>query len=101
LTVRDSPTGDLIYRQQIGTGTQTYSASAIEAGGHIYFVSEHGDVTVIEVGSTFRKTAGNDKANVVIATPAVPNAGAADGIPFDVEPFGCVQLEVNCHALPT
>ena len=97
LTVRDSLTGDLIYRQRIGTGSQTYSASPVTAGGHIYFVSEQGDVTVIEAGSTFRQIASNDMADIVMATPAVsgdrllirtvrnlyclgtnPNAGAVD-----------------------
>ena len=71
LSVRDSLTGDLIYRQRIGTGSQTYSASAVAAGRHIYFVSEQGDVTVIEAGSTFRYIASNDMEDVVMATPAI------------------------------
>ncbi len=71
LSVRDSMTGDLIYRRRIGTGSQTYSASAVAAGEHIYFVSEQGDVTVIAAGSTFRKIASNDMEEVVMATPAI------------------------------
>ena len=71
LTVRDSLTGDLIYRKRIGTGSQTYTASAVAAGRHIYFVSEQGDVTVIEAGSRFRHIASNDMEDVVMATPAI------------------------------
>ena len=71
LSVRDSMTGDPIYRQRIGTGSQTYSASSVAAGGHIYFVSEQGEVTVIEAGSTFKKVASNDMGEVVMSTPAI------------------------------
>jgi len=71
LAVRDALTGDLIYRQRIGTGSRTYSASAVAAGGHIYFVSERGEVTVIEEGSAFKKVASNDMGEVVMATPAI------------------------------
>ena len=71
LTVRDAMTGELIYRQRVGTGSRTYSASAVAAGGHIYFVSERGEVTVIEEGRIFKKVANNDMGEVVMATPAV------------------------------
>lgn len=71
LTVRDSLTGDLIYRKRIGTGSQTYTASAVTAGRHIYFVSEHGDLTVIEAGNTFRPIASNDMGDVVMSTPSI------------------------------
>ena len=64
-------TGDLIYRQRVGTGSGTYSASAVAAGGHIYFVSEQGEVTVIEEGNVFKELARNDMAEVVMATPAI------------------------------
>ena len=71
LAVRDAMTGDLIYRQRVGTGSRTYSASVVAAGGHIYFVSERGEVTVIEEGNAFRKVASNDVGEVVMATPAI------------------------------
>ncbi len=71
LTVRDAMTGQLIYRQRIGTGSRTYSASAVAAGGHIYFVSERGEVTVMEEGSEFKKVASNEMDEIVMATPAV------------------------------
>jgi outer membrane protein assembly factor BamB len=71
LEVRNALNGDLIYRQRVGRGSGTYSASAVAAGGHIYFVSERGDVTVIEEGSEFKKVASNDMEEVVMATPAI------------------------------
>jgi outer membrane protein assembly factor BamB len=69
LSVRDAMTGDLLYRQRVGVGT--YSASAVAAGGHIYFVSERGEVTVIEQGNIFKEVARNDMAEIVMATPAI------------------------------
>lgn len=71
LAVRDAMTGDLIYRQRVGTGSRTYSASAVAAGGHIYFVSEQGQVTVIEEGDVFNEVARNEMEEVVMATPAI------------------------------
>ncbi len=71
LDVRDAITGDLIYRQRIGTASHTYSASAVAAGGHVYFVSEQGEVTVIEEGNVYREVASNDFAEVVMATPSI------------------------------
>jgi outer membrane protein assembly factor BamB len=71
LAVRDALTGDLIYRQRVGTASHTYSASAVAAGGHIYFVSEQGEVTVLEEGNAFKRVATNNLEEVVMATPAI------------------------------
>ena len=71
LDVRDAMTGDLIYRQRVGTASHTYSASAVAADGHIYFASEQGEVTVIEEGIVFKKVATNELGEVVMATPAI------------------------------
>lgn len=71
LTVQDAMTGELIYRQRIATASHTHSASAVAAGSHIYFVSEQGEVTVIEEGDVFKKVASNELGEVVMATPAI------------------------------
>jgi outer membrane protein assembly factor BamB len=71
LSVRNALTGDLVYRNRIGTGVRTYSASAVAAGEHVFFVSERGEVTVIETGSVFRTIASSDMGEVVMATPAI------------------------------
>ena len=71
LDVRDAMTGELIYRQRVGTASHTYSASTVAAGGHIYFASEQGEVTVIEEGDSYRHVGSYDMADVIMATPAI------------------------------
>ncbi|MEO2036986.1 MAG: PQQ-binding-like beta-propeller repeat protein [Planctomycetaceae bacterium] len=71
LDVRDAITGVLIYRQRVGTGSQTYSASAVASGESIYFASERGQITVIKPGDVFQRVATNDMQDVVMATPAI------------------------------
>lgn len=71
LTVRKALTGDLVYRQRIGKGSRNYSASAVAAGGHIFFASERGEVTVIKEGDKYEQVAVNDMTEVVMATPAI------------------------------
>ncbi|MEO2013164.1 MAG: PQQ-binding-like beta-propeller repeat protein [Fuerstiella sp.] len=71
LSVHDALTGRLIYRRRVGTGRRTFSASAVAGGGHIYFASERGEVTVIEEGNTFSRIAGNEMDDTVMATPAI------------------------------
>lgn len=71
LAVRNAKTGDLVYRQRIGTGGSTYSASAVAAGKHLFFAGERGEVTVIEAGDAFKKVANNEMGDIVMATPAI------------------------------
>ena len=71
LTVRNAMSGELIYRHRIGTGSATYSASAVSAGAYLYFVSEQGEVTVVEAGREFKKVASNNINEVVMAAPAI------------------------------
>ncbi|APZ95210.1 PQQ-binding-like beta-propeller repeat protein [Fuerstiella marisgermanici] len=71
LAVRDAATGSLIYRQRVGTGSRTYSASAVATASHVYFASERGEITTIEVGQKFRKVSRNEMGEVVMATPAI------------------------------
>ena len=71
LSVRDALNGEVIYRQRIGTGNRTYSASAVAANGHLYFASERGEITVIKQGREFENVASNDMGEVVMATPAI------------------------------
>lgn len=71
LAVRDAATGKLIYRQRVGTGSRTYSASAVATGKHVYFASERGEITIVEAGKSFRKVSRNEMGEVVMATPAI------------------------------
>lgn len=71
LTVRNARTGELIYRQRIGSGTRTFSASAVASADHLYFVTESGAVTVVRAGPAFERVAGNQMNDIVMATPAI------------------------------
>ncbi len=71
LAVREAATGKLVYRQRVGTGSRTYSASAVATDKHVYFASERGEVTIIEAGRKFRKIARNEMGEVIMASPAI------------------------------
>ena len=71
LTVQNAMSGELIYRHRVSKGNATYSASAVSAGAYLYFVSEQGEVTVVETRSDFKTVATNHMNQVVMATPAI------------------------------
>ncbi|MCR9197137.1 MAG: PQQ-binding-like beta-propeller repeat protein [Planctomycetaceae bacterium] len=71
LAVRQLADGKRVYRQRVGTGARVYSASAVSAGGHIYFCSERGEVTVVRTGRDFEVAGRNEMGEVVMATPAL------------------------------
>lgn len=71
LAVCDAATGTLRYRQRVGSGSRVYSASAVAAGGHLYYCSERGEVTVIKEGSSYHQVAQNDLQEIIMATPAL------------------------------
>jgi len=61
-------TGDIVWQQRIGGN---YSASPIYADGHIYFLSEEGETTVIEAGPRYKLVATNALDGMVQASMAV------------------------------
>jgi outer membrane protein assembly factor BamB len=71
LTVCDAQTGEVMYRQRVGSGSRVYSASAVAAGGHLYYCSERGEVTVVKEGRTFQAAAQNEMREVIMASPAL------------------------------
>lgn len=71
LTTRDAVTGELIYRERIGTGSRTYSASPVAAGGNVYFTSERGEISVVAEGNEFRQISTVDMGETTMATPAI------------------------------
>jgi len=71
LTVRNALSGDLVYRKRVGRGSGTFSASAVAAGGHLYFVNELGEVAVIKEGEEHQVVARNKMDEIVMATPAI------------------------------
>lgn len=64
----EAKTGVLLWRERV-LGSQ--SASPLFADGKIYFFAEHGIVTVVEAGRTFKKLAENKFESGFMASPAV------------------------------
>lgn len=71
LAVRDCKTGEEIYRQRIGTDPGTHSASAVSAGGNLYFSNESGKIIVVRAGDEYELVAENEMGQAVLATPAI------------------------------
>jgi hypothetical protein len=46
-------------------------ASPVAADGHLYFVSEQGEVRVVKAGAEFQLLAVNDMGDVCMAVPAI------------------------------
>lgn len=64
-------TGEVVWQERLGG---SFSASPVSAEGHIYFVSDNGETTVIEAGPEFHVLARNPLGEKVQASPA-PSQG--------------------------
>ncbi len=71
LTVRDTATGEKLYKRRVWGGKNTFSASAVATSEHLYFASESGNVIVAKTGREFEHIATNDMRGIVMATPAM------------------------------
>ncbi len=71
VTVVDWRTGERLNQKRLGRGASGFSASAVAAGGRIYFNSEVGDVYVIEPGPELNEIAVNELGETLMATPAI------------------------------
>lgn len=71
LAVRDALTGELVYRQRVTTGSNTFSASAVATPSQVYFSSENGDVIVIKTGREYEQIAKNPMGETLMSTPAI------------------------------
>jgi outer membrane protein assembly factor BamB len=69
VTCYEAATGKQVYRERIG-GT-SYTASPVAADGRLYFVSEQGEVRVVQAGAKFELLAVNDMGDVCMACPAI------------------------------
>ena len=76
LTVLDARTGERRYRKRMGGGAN-YTASAVAAGGKLYFTDEDGVVRVLKAGNEYKLLASNELGEICMATPAI-----ADGTLF-------------------
>ncbi len=64
----NADTGEQVWKKRIGGD---YSASPILAGGHLYFASQDGKVTVLEPGREGKIVAENQIDGRIMASPAV------------------------------
>jgi outer membrane protein assembly factor BamB len=71
LTALDAKTGERHYQARLGDGKTGFSASAVAAGGRLYFTSEDGDVYVVKAGPAYELLATNSLGEVAMATPAI------------------------------
>ncbi len=67
----DAKTGTRHYQARLGDGKTGFSASAVAAGGRLYFTSEDGDVYVVKAGPVYELLATNSLGEVAMATPAI------------------------------
>lgn len=68
LSCLEAKTGREVWNERVGGN---YSASPIYAGGHVYIVSEEGDVTVFKPGRDYDPVAVNKLGERSLASPAV------------------------------
>jgi outer membrane protein assembly factor BamB len=64
----DAASGEIVWKKRIGGN---YSASPILVGGHIYFGSQDGKVTVIKPGRKYQQVAENQIDDRIMASPAI------------------------------
>ena len=69
VTCLDAATGSLLFRSRLGAGG-AYYASPVMAGGHVYFSSGEGVVSVIRDAEAFAPVAKNELGAPIFATPA-------------------------------
>ena len=70
LAAIDSATGEQLYRERV-SGSGQYSASPISANGHIFLVSNRGQVSTIKPGRKFEQIHSYEIGESVFVTPAI------------------------------
>ncbi len=64
-------TGELLYRERLGSGQTGFTASPVAADGKIFITSELGEIHVVRAGPRFELLATNSMGDVCMATPAI------------------------------
>jgi outer membrane protein assembly factor BamB len=64
----EAKTGKLLWKERLG---RHHSASAVAAGGNLYFTSDAGETFVLKAGPTFDLVAKNDLGEECYASPAI------------------------------
>jgi outer membrane protein assembly factor BamB len=71
LSCYEAQTGEMMYRERLGTGQTGFTASAVAGHDKVYLTSELGDVYVVRAGPQFELLATNSMAEICMATPAI------------------------------
>jgi len=71
LTAFDAATGEQRYKSRLGRGGSGFTASAVAAGGKLFFTSEMCETYVVDPGSEFKLIETNSLDAICMATPAI------------------------------
>lgn len=71
LSCFNATTGELAYRESLGSSSVPSSASPVAADGKIYFPGEKGNIYVVKAGPEFKVIAVNKMHETCMATPAI------------------------------
>ena len=70
LTAVDAADGTILYSERVG-GSGQYSASPVLADGHLYLISNRGEMSVVKEGDAFRGVHRHDLGEPAFVTPAL------------------------------
>ncbi len=66
------PSGEQVYKKRLkGKRSVSFVASPVAADGHLYFISENGQVLVVKAGPNFEQLHTNQTGMKVLASPAI------------------------------
>ncbi len=71
LTCYNAQTGEQIYRARLGGSSQSVTASPIASDGRLYFLTEEGQVFVVQAGPEYKELAVNKIEGSCLSTPAL------------------------------
>ncbi len=71
LSAYEMESGDLLYKQRLGSGKSGFSGSAVADSDKLFFTSEDGDTYVIATGREYRELAVNELGETFMSTPAI------------------------------
>ena len=71
LTSLNPKTGEILKQGRLTGALDTYYASPIASGGHVYLLSHQGKMTVLKAGASWEIVGGADFEDECFATPAI------------------------------
>ncbi len=71
LSAYEMESGELLYKQRLGSGRSGFSGSAVADADKLFFTSEDGDTYVVATGREYRELAVNELGETFMSTPAI------------------------------